>query len=182
MAKWTKRNNPHAWKKSKARKRRKGSKTMAKKKRRPPRRSGGGRRRRRGGGRRGGGLLSLSKRDVQLAALAAGGYGYLVYKSAQASGDEYKWFKEAPVIKPAGRAGTYALGFGALYMGGIGRKWTKPLAIGLGAYALVNFARRGFKLYDSAAPMDQMGDGEGAYLEGDVDVSLDAEEEFQEAA
>ena len=184
MAKWTKSNNPHTWgkrkkskkstkkstKKSKTTTRKKGHKTMAKKRRKSNRR--------RGGHRRGGhSLLSLSKRDAMYALAACAGYGFLEHKAEDSQPDEMKWFKESmPVVTAIGRAGTIAVGAGLLAAGGVARKFTKPLAVGVGFVALVNLARRGFKTYETedearaimSGPADN---GEQTYLAGDVDLS-----------
>jgi hypothetical protein len=152
--------------------------TMAKKKRKSPRRSGGGKRRRsssrRGGG---GGLFSVSKSELMYAAGGAAAYAYL---SAAATEDpaKYEWFTKLPVVHSVGRAATVALIAGVAYKAGVARKYTKPLALGVGAVALVRLAQRRFKLYDGDEGTHALGDGDGdggggGYLAGDVDLGSD---------
>jgi hypothetical protein len=145
------------------------STSMPKKKRR----SSGGRRRRAGGrrSRRTGGKWSLTKKELLIAGGAALGYGYLQHRASQAKGDEMKWFKDAPVITPAGRAGTAALaGLAAYAVGGV--KLAKPVGIGLAFAFLVGFGRRGLQPYDESAVKDVLAGGDEMYLEGSDDQEL----------
>jgi hypothetical protein len=126
----------------------------------------GTRKSRRRGGSRGGGLFSLSKRDMQMSAAVAGLYTFLQYKNKQQTMD---WFMKIPTVTAVGKAGTIA-GLAAMaYFGGVARKWTKPLAIGTAAVALVQLGQRGFQPYTDAHDAQLAGDG-GSYLEGDVDL------------
>lgn len=143
------------------------SKTMAKQKRKRShgRRSGGARRRsRRGGG--GGGLFSLGKTELMYAAAAAGGYAFL-QSAASEDPAKYDWFTKLPVIGPVGRAATVALIAGVAYKAGVGRKYTKPLALGVGAVAFITLARRRFKMYDGTDGANALGGELAGELAGD---------------
>lgn len=140
---------------------------MAKKRRRS--RRGGGRRHRSGGG----GLFSLSKRDTQAALAAAGGYTYLATMAAEKPAD-YAWFTKLPVVQSVGRAATVALIAGLAYKQGIAKKYTKPIAIGVGCVALANMARRKFKLYEGTDGATALAGEYGDELSGDVDLEYEA--------
>ena len=109
---------------------------------------------------------------------AAGAYALL---SAAATEDpsKYEWFTKLPVIGPVGRAATVALIAGVAYKSGIARRYTKPLALGVGAVALIRLAQRRFKLYTGGDGASALAGGEdGGYLSGDValdDAELGAE-------
>lgn len=187
MAKWTPKQIAAGFGGKRAQtaaKKRRGRKqtTMAKKKS-GKRRSGGGgggkRRRRSGGGKSGG--LSLSRRDTLIALGAAAGYGFIASQAEEGKEWAKNVYSKPPVIKPIGRAGTWAVAAYAAAKLKIAPKYTKPIAIGLAAVALVNLGRRGFKLYetdDEARSTMMAGEDGQSVLEGDV--HLDAE--YQEAA
>lgn len=124
----------------------KGRRTMAKGKKRKSGKKG----RRRGGG---GGGNGLSGKEAMVALGAAALYGYLGFKAEKATGTDMAWWKkDIPVITSVGRAGTVALiALGLWKVLKIAPKWTKPIAYGIGAVALVNLARRGFETYATEA-------------------------------
>lgn len=148
--------------------------TVAKKAKK--RKTSGGGKRRGGGGRRRGGSAGggLSKREVYIALGSAAAYGYISNRAAEGTADDMKWFKEAPVITPVGRAGTAAIAAYALYKMKVLPKYMKPIAYGLGAVALLNLGRRGFKPYatesEARALMAAGPEDDSQYLEGDLDL------------
>lgn len=133
---------------------------MAKKKKRrrsspastPKRRSGGGGRKRRSGGRRRGGRAGLTsgwdKTDLAIALVTAGAMGYLQAKVAKTDDkpDEFKWYKEMPVVTPLGRVGTAALVAGGVAHFGKVRR-AKGVALGLGIASVFSLGRREFSMY-----------------------------------
>jgi len=142
------------------------------------RKSKSSKRSKRGGG-GGGGLLSLSRKETTYAAASAAVYQYIA-ASASLEPEKYEWFTKTPVIESVGRAATVALIAGVAYKAGVGRKYTKAIAIGVGAVALANLARRRFKLYDSSSGDGKValsGDDGGGYLAGDVDLANEFHEE-----
>jgi hypothetical protein len=148
---------------------------MAKSKKSGGKKKGSRKGKRRGGHRHSGGLFGgLTKRDLAIAGGVAAGYAFLQAKNNE---KQISWFNNAPVVVTIGRAGTYAAAAGAAYALGLERKYTKPLAIGLGAVALIKLAARKFKFYDSdkdaklAGELGQGGVGGGQLIEGDVDLA-----------
>lgn len=174
MAKWTKRNNPHVWKRAATKKRRRKAKPVAKKKRRSPRRGSSRRRRGRGGG----SGKSFSQNDVMWGVGFAGLYGLASNHAEQNAGAVRDALQKMPVLTPVGRAGTIALAALAAWKGfKVWPKWTKRIALGMGAVAAVNLGRRG-GLYENeqeARALMTAGEdgGGGEYLEGDVDLEGD---------
>jgi hypothetical protein len=177
MAKWTKRNNPHVWKRAKRKRTR--SKPMAKRRRR---RSSSPRRRR--GRSRGGIGGGVTKNDLWIAGAAAAGWGLLQHRAEQSKADEMKWFKEdMPIATPIGRTGTVAAALLIAAHFGIARKYTRPAGYGIAAVALAQLGRRNFKFYDEAEAKGIMSGDDAQYLEGDVDLEgEDEREEAEEAA
>lgn len=131
-----------------------------------------GKRSRRGGGRRAGAFLNRKTMVIVGTCLAA---GYLTKKAAEGSADS---FKDMPVITPLGRWGTMALAAGGLYMAGIGRRTTAPLAIALGGLALFTYGRRGGLYNDEASVRADIlgaGEDEAVYLEGNAEDFIEVE-------
>lgn len=125
----------------------------------------GGKRRRAGGG--GGIMAGFSATDAAIAAATATGYGLLQASADEAvkknsKTDEYKWFREAPMITPLGRAGTLAgAGWVAMLLWPKSRKYLRGPTVGLTAVAGVGLGRRKLEFYDEKEAAQAMMGGIG---------------------
>jgi len=130
--------------------------TTAKKRRAPAaKKSTATKKKRKGAPRASGGILGgFTAVDGAIAGGVAVGYGML-----QASADEavkkdsktedYKWFREAPMITPLGRAGTIAAaGWGVMLLWPKSRKYLRGATVGMTAVAGVGLGRRKLEFYE----------------------------------
>jgi len=143
--------------------------TTAKKRRAPAaKKSTATKKKRKGAPRASGGILGgFTAVDGAIAGGVAVGYGML-----QASADEavkkdsktedYKWFREAPMITPLGRAGTLAgAGWVAMLLWPKSRKYLRGPTVGLTAVAGVGLGRRKLEFYDEKEAAQAMMGGIG---------------------
>lgn len=114
--------------------------------------SGGASKRRSSSRRRAGGRAGLTsgwdKIDLAIALATAGGVGYLQAKVAKTDDkpDEFKWYKEMPVVTPLGRVGTAAVVAGGVAHFAKVRR-AKGVALGLAIASVFSLGRREFSMY-----------------------------------